>query len=811
MIKETLGKQLLFFDGAMGTQLQAAGLKPGEIPDTWNITHAEVIQNVHKRYLAAGSNIITTNTFGSNSHNLAGTGYTAENIISRAVANAKTAAESFRSKESFIALDVGPTGKLLKPLGDLHFEEAYELFSEMINAGAKEGADIILFETFSDAYELKAAVLAAKENCDLPVIASVTLDKNGKMLTGGNVGVVVTLLEGLGVDVIGINCGYGIEQLEPYITQALRLSSTPILFMPNAGLPLHSEGNEQYNISPDEFAGIMRKNAESGVWLLGGCCGTTPKHIEKLVKNCSGVIPPAVTRKNYTAASSYSKTVEFGTKPVIIGERINPTGKPKLKQALKDGDYDYILREGITQVENGADILDVNAGIPEIDEEAALTALMEQLQSVIDTPLQIDTANISAMARAMRAYNGIPVINSVNGKADTMNAVFPLVKHYGGIIVALTLDENGIPETAQGRIDIAKKILKRAQEYGIGKEAFLFDPLTMAVSAGQNSGRITLECVRRLKDELGVKTSLGVSNISFGLPNRSILNAAFLSLALNAGLNAAILNPNESSMIHEIDSYIKGETVSYNEVTDALLGKDEQFARYIDTYGGKQNTGTLKNIETDGLSLGEAVLKGLKQQAALCAQLGMELHKPLDLIERELIPALNTAGQRFEQGTIYLPQLLMCAEAAKSAFRILRAAMGSAADDTAGVIVAATVEGDVHDIGKNIVCALLENYRFHVIDLGKDVPAHSIVDAVKKHNAKLAGLSALMTTTVVNMEKTIKALREAVPDCKIMCGGAVLTKEYAEHIGADRYVKDAMASVRYAQEVFGQSAGTVSL
>jgi len=811
MIKEILGRQLLFFDGAMGTQLQAAGLKTGEIPDTWNITHADIIQDVHRRYLAAGSNIITTNTFGSNSHNLAGTGYTAENIISRAVANAKTAAASFKSKKSFIALDIGPTGKLLKPLGDLHFEEAYKLFSEMINAGVKEGVDIILFETFSDAYELKAAVLAAKENCGLPVIASVTLDKNGKMLTGGNVDVVVALLEGLGVDVIGINCGFGIEQLETYIAQALRLSSTPILFMPNAGLPFHSEGIEKYSISPEEFAGIMRKNAESGVWLLGGCCGTTPEHIEKLVKNCSGVIPLPVTRKNLTVASSYSKTVEFGTKPVIIGERINPTGKPKLKQALKDGDYDFILREGITQVENGADILDVNTGIPEIDEETVLTALLEQLQSVIDTPLQIDTANISAMARAMRVYNGKPVINSVNGKAETMNAVFPLVKRYGGIVVALTLDENGIPETAQGRIDIAKNILKRAQEYGIGKEAFLFDPLTMAVSAGQDSGRITLECVRRLKEELGVKTSLGVSNISFGLPNRSILNAAFLSLALNAGLNAAILNPNESSMIHEIDSFIKREAVSYNEITDALLGKDEQFARYIDIYGGKQNSGAVKNNETDGLSLGEAVLKGLKQQAALCAQFGMELHKPLDLIERELIPALNTAGQRFERGTIYLPQLLMCAEAAKSAFRILRAAMGGTADDTAGVIVAATVEGDVHDIGKNIVCALLENYRFHVIDLGKDVPPHSIVEAVKKHNAKLAGLSALMTTTVVNMEKTIKALREAVPDCKIMCGGAVLTKEYAEHIGADRYVKDAMASVRYAQEVFGQPSGTVSL
>jgi len=806
MIKEMLGKQLLFLDGAMGTQLQAAGLKTGEIPDTWNITHADIIQEVHKRYLAAGCNIITTNTFGSNSHNLADTGYTVEHIVSRALANAKAAAAAFQPQKSFIALDIGPTGRLLKPLGDLSFEEAYELFRETILAGVKEGADIVLLETFSDAYELKAAVLAAKENCGLPVFASVTLDENGKMLTGGNVDVAAALLEGLGVDVIGINCSNGIEQLEPYITRMLKLSSTPLLFMPNAGLPFHSEGIEQYSISPDEFADSLRKIAESGVWLLGGCCGTTPEHIEKLVKKCSGVIPPAVTRKNFTIAASYSKTVEFGTKPVIIGERINPTGKPRLKQALIDGDYDFVLREGITQAENGADILDVNAGIPEIDEEITLAALLEQLQSVIDAPLQIDTANINAMARAMRVYNGKPLINSVNGKADTMNAVFPLVKRYGGIVVALTLDENGIPETAQGRIDIAKKILECAQEYGIGRESFLFDPLTMAVSAGQNSGRITLECVRRLKEELGVKTSLGVSNISFGLPNRSILNAAFLSLALNSGLNAAILNPNERSMLHEIDAYMNGEPVSHNAVTDALLGKDEQFARYIDMYGGKQNIGAVKNNETDGLSLGEAVLKGLKQQSARCAQLAMEIHKPLDVIERELIPALNTAGQRFEQGSIYLPQLLMCAEAAKSAFKVLRTAMGGAAADSAGTIVAATVEGDVHDIGKNIVCALLENYRFHVIDLGKDVPPHSIVEAVKKHNAKLAGLSALMTTTVVSMEKTIKALREAVPGCKIMCGGAVLTKEYAKHIGADCYVKDAMASVRYAQEVFREAA-----
>lgn len=803
MIKKLFGSKLLFMDGAMGTQLQASGLKPGDVPDIWNITHADIVRDIHRRYIAAGSDIITANTFGCSACVLKDTGYSSEQIVVRAVENAKAALEHSVSKPRFVALDIGPTGRLLKPLGDLHFDEAYALFRQTIISGVKEGVDLILIETFSDVYELKAAVLAAKENCGLPVIASVTLDENGKMLTGGSVDVAVALLEGLRVDVIGLNCGLGPEQLTPHVKRALDISSTPVMLMPNAGMPNSAGGLVQYDIGPEAFARSMRRNAQDGVWLLGGCCGTTPAHIEALVKSCEGVKPPPVAQKAFTAASSYSKTVLFGAKPVVIGECINPTGKPRLKKAIVDGDYDFILREGITQIENGADILDVNAGIPGIDEPAVLTALVEQLQSVIDAPLQIDTADIDAMARAMRLYNGIPLVNSVNGKANVMNEVFPLARKYGGVVVALTLDEEGIPETAEGRINIAKKILKCAAEYGISKERFIFDPLAMAVSADQNSANVTLECVRRLKKEIGVKTSLGVSNVSFGLPDRRTLNAAFLSLALDAGLDAAILDPYVKQARQAIEAHISGKPVQYNDVTDALLGKDERFSRYIEVYGKRQNNQKTKSEATDsgGMTLGEAVLKGLKQQAAHSARRCLESQAPLDVIERELVPALNTAGLRFEQGIMYLPQLLMCAEAAKSAFTVVRAAMDGGAAGDAGAVIIATVEGDVHDIGKNIVRALLENYRFHVVDLGKDVPANVIVEAARKHNAKLVGLSALMTTTVAYMEKTIQALREAVPDCKIMCGGAVLTEEYAKSIGADCYVKDAMASVRYAQQV----------
>jgi 5-methyltetrahydrofolate--homocysteine methyltransferase len=806
LFKELPGKQLLFFDGAMGSQLQKYGLKTGEMPDLWNITHPDTVREIHTEYLEAGCDILKTNTFGCNSIRLSDTPYTTKQIIEIAVKNAKSAIREFNTqKPHFTALDIGPIGKLLKPLGDLSFEEAYELFRELVVEGAAAGADLILIETMSDAYELKAAVLAAKENCALPVIASVTLDENGKLLTGGGVDVVVSLLEGLGVDVIGFNCGYGEDQLMPFVTKALETSSTPVLFMPNAGLPDYANaanGIARYSTTPEVFAKTMRQNAENGVWLLGGCCGTTPEHIEALVKSCAGVVPPAIKKKNLTVASSYSKTVSFGGKTVIIGERINPTGKPKLKQALKDGDYDYVLREGILQTEQGAEALDVNAGVPGIDEKDVLLHLVLQLQSVTDIPLQIDSADTDALVSAMRLYNGKPIINSINGKKSVMDAVFPHVKKYGAVVVALTLDENGIPQTAQGRVDIAKKIIEYAKNYGIAKETFLFDPLTMAVSAGQDNALITLESVRRLKQELGVKTILGVSNVSFGLPCRDVLNGAFLSLAVEAGLDAAIFNP-------AVKISADMPETSRQTAIDALLGKDSRFEKYIAFYGEQKQSAAPVPTETKDISLGEAVLKGLEAQAKESAKRSLSL-PPLEVIEKELIPALNTAGVQFEQGKIYLPQLLMCAQAAKSAFEIIR---GNITEDThtkaqrhkeeAGVIILATVEGDVHDIGKNILRTMLESYRFHVIDLGKDVPVNTVVEAAQKHNARIVGLSALMTTTVVNMEKTIRALHEEVPECKIMCGGAVLTKEYAQRIGADYYGKDAMAGVRYAQQIFG--------
>lgn len=807
---ELLGKKLLFFDGAMGTMLHGAGIRPGEIPDVWNITNADDVVDIHRKYLKAGSDIITTNTFGTNNYKLKNSGFTAQEIAAKAVINAKNAVQAYSGgKPRFVALDIGSTGRLLKPIGDLGFEDAYVLFRETITAGACAGVDIILIETMSDAYELKAAVLAAKENCSLPVIASVTLDQNGRLLTGGDIAVVVALLEGLRADAIGLNCSLGPREMFPFLEELLRISSLPVLFMPNAGLPCNHGGETVYDINPDEFGLCMRQAAQKGACMLGGCCGTTPEHIAALVRNCRDISPPEVKKKNYTVASSYGRTVYFGAgKPVLIGERINPTGKARLKQALREADYDYVLREGIAQQEQGADALDVNVGLPEIDETAVLLDLVLQLQSVTDLPLQIDTADAGAMARVMRMYNGKPIINSVNGKESSMAAIFPLVQKYGGVVIALTLDESGIPETAEGRVEIAKKILKRAEGYGIDSKDIVFDVLAMAVSAGHDNARITLECLRRIKEELGANTSLGISNVSFGLPRRDLLNAAFLSLALDAGLDAAIMNPHAESMMNAAATFTRGEKVKPDDVVAALLGKDTLFENYIAAYSGQQTPKAEAAAPLpENLTLGRAVLKGLKQQAGLCARRDLETAEPLDLIELELVPALNEAGERFEKGTLFLPQLLMSAEAAKAAFEVIRSKMGDAADTDMGTVVLATVEGDVHDIGKNIVRALLENYRFKVIDLGKDVPSARIVEAALESRAGLVGLSALMTTTVPAMAQTIRELRQVAPECRIMVGGAVLTKDYAKSIGADNYGKDAMAAVRYAQEVYKRKRG----
>ena len=790
-IRDYIGKQLLFFDGGMGTMLQNAGLRPGELPDVWNVEHPEAVERIHSTYLLSGTNILTTNTFGCTKHKLEKSGYTPAQLAEAAVKNARRAIlNTPGDSPRFVALGLGPTGKLLKPLGDLPFEEAYDMYRETVEAGVKAGADLVLIETMSDAYELKAAVLAAKENSDLPVLATVTFDRKGKLLTGGSPESVVALLEGLRVDVLGINCGLGPKEMLPLLGRMLQVSSLPIMLQPNAGLPHEENGKTVFTVMPDEFAELMESCIKKGVWLAGGCCGTTPDHIRALTKRCSGILPPAPTEKRLTVAASYAETACFNAgKPLLIGERINPTGKPRMKKALREGDYDMILREGIAQQEQGVHVLDVNAGLPEIDEAQVLTTLTRELQAVTDLPLQLDSSDPVALERALRIYNGKAVINSVNGKESSMEAVFPLAKRYGGVIVALTLDENGIPEDAEGRIAIARRILEKGAEYGFKPHDFIFDPLTLTVSAGADNAKITLACIRRLHDELHVATVLGVSNVSFGLPERKLLNANFFALALGAGLSAAIMNPHAPGMM---DAY---------RSCCALLNMDPQCEGYIAAYSNAE-AAPAAPVGMAEMSLYDAVLRGLRSEAEAAAARELEKAEPLALIESAMVPALNTAGERFEASTLFLPQLLMCAEAAKGAFSVIRSRMGDSAGLSKGVIVLATVEGDIHDIGKNIVKAMLENYQFEVIDLGKDVPPEQVVEAAKAHKAKLVGLSALMTTTVPAMQRTVELLHREVPDAVTMCGGAVLTEEYVASIGAEYYVRDAMDSVRRAQDVY---------
>lgn len=790
--KERLGKEILFFDGAMGTMLQNAGLLAGELPDIWCVTNSEKVRDIHVSYLEAGCNIVKTNTFGCNALKLKDSGYSVKEVAEAGVRVAKEAIELMGDDTTprFAALDIGPTGKLLKPLGDLEFEKAYELFAQTIEAGAKAGADLVLIETMSDTYELKAAVLAAKTVCNLPVCATVVLDKRGKLLTGASVDAVCALLEGLGVDALGFNCSLGPKEMMQHVKELSKVCSLPIILNPNAGLPREENGKTVFDVNPEEFASLMEEPARETAHLLGGCCGTTPEHIRALVNKCKGITPVQITKKTQTVVSSFTHAVTLDEKPILIGERINPTGKARLKQALREGDYDFVLREGLGQAEKGAHVLDVNAGLPDIDEAEVLKQLVTRLQTVTDLPLQIDTADEKAMEGALRLYNGKPLINSVNGKQESMNAIFPLVKKYGGVVVALTLDESGIPETAQGRVDIARKIIERAGEFGIDKKDIIVDPLTLTVSAGDKNGKVTLEALRRIKQELGVKTSLGVSNVSFGLPRRDLLNSAFFTLALGAGLDAAIMNPYADMMM---DAYNSSLT---------LMGLDEKSERFIEKYSNTQAQTAVAAGST--MTLTDAILNGLAGDAALLAQKELDDKKaPMEIIEGMMIPALDKAGVGFENGTLFLPQLLMCAEAARSAFDVIKANMGTGTGESRGKVIVATVKGDIHDIGKNIAKSMLENYRFDVIDLGKDVDSEKIVQAAIEHGTKLVGLSALMTTTVVNMEKTIKELREKLPECAIMVGGAVLTSEHAEKIGADIFTGDAMAGVRFAEYIYG--------
>ncbi len=803
-IRERLGKELLFLDGGMGTLLQAEGLAPGELPETWNIEHPEKVEAIHRRYYEAGSDVVLANTFGANICKFHDDRYTVEEVIRAGIANAKRAGEQI-GKETYVALDMGPTGKLLKPMGDLDFDDAYEAFAEAVRYGEKYGADLIHIETMSDTYEVKAAILAAKENSSLPVFVTMIFDERGKLLTGGDVPSVVAMLEGLRVDALGLNCGLGPKQMLPILNDLRRYTSLPIIVKPNAGLPKQKNGETYYDVEPDEFARIMQEVVKGGACVIGGCCGTTPEHIKKLVEECKDLPLRKIEKKHDTIVSSYGQAVILDDMPRIIGERINPTGKKKFKEALKNEDMDYILKEAITQQDKGAHILDVNVGLPDIDEVAMMEKVVKELQSVTSLPLQIDTVDGKAMERAMRIYNGKPMINSVNGKQVSMDEVFPLVRKYGGVVVGLTIDEEGIPKDAEGRVRVAGKIINEAAKYGIDKKDIVIDVLTMTISSEKDGAKVTLEALKRVREEFGVRTVLGVSNISFGLPRRPIVNSYFYAMAMQNGLTAGIINPSSEDMMKAYRSY------------NALMGFDENCTNYISTYAGTTETVTVQASQAAAaagnaskaagveMTLKYAIERGLKEEAHHITRDLIGTREPLDIIQEELIPALNVVGEGFEKGTVFLPQLLMSADAAKIAFAVIKDVLASSGqeEEKKEKIILATVKGDIHDIGKNIVKVLLENYGFDVIDLGKDVPPEAIVEKAVEENVTLVGLSALMTTTVVSMEETIKLLREKKPDCKVMVGGAVLNQDYADMIGADFYGKDAMQSVHYAQKFFG--------
>ena len=795
MLRERLGKELLYFDGGMGTLLQERGLQPGELPETWNLLHAEEIREIHRKYIEAGSDIVLTNTFGANALKFHDDAYSLEEIVNAAVGHVKAAAEQAgNGRRIYTALDIGPTGKLLKPMGDLDFETAYEAYKEVMIYGEKAGADLIHIETMSDTYELKAAVLAAKENTSLPVFATTIFDERGKLLTGADVPSVVALLEGLRVDAFGINCGMGPEQMIPILEQITKYSSLPVIVKPNAGLPKQKNGQTYYDVSPEEFAEVMKKIVEMGAVVIGGCCGTTPDHIKAMADACRMIPIKPVEKKNFTMVSSYGQSVFLGTGSKIIGERINPTGKKRFKQALKEHDLDYILREGITQQDNGAHILDVNVGLPDIDEPALMKEVVQELQSVTSLPLQIDTVDVEAMEGALRIYNGKAMVNSVSGKQESMDKVFPLIQKYGGVVIGLALDENGIPADAEGRVQVAKKIIAEAAKYGIEKKDIVIDALAMTISSEPEGAKITLETLRRLRDEVGVCTVLGVSNISFGLPSRPIVNSIFYTMAMQNGLSVGIINPGSEDMMKAWYAF------------HALMALDSNCEKYIARYA--QQPGTTPVQAAGGkhtMTLQSAIERGLKEEASSITAELAEQKDALEIINEELIPALNNVGEGFEKGTVFLPQLLMSAESAKSAFAVLKERMDQSGEvqEKKGKVILATVKGDIHDIGKNIVKVLLENYSFDVIDLGKDVPPEKVVETVLEQDVHLVGLSALMTTTVVSMEETIRQLREKAPDCLVMVGGAVLNQEYADMIGADFYGKDAMQSVYYAQQLFG--------
>lgn len=797
-----LGRDILFFDGGMGTMLQARGLRLRELPEVLNVTHPDLIGSIHREYLAAGADFVTTNTFGANRYKMEGSGRSVAEVVSAAVRVAREAADSFGAR---VALDVGPSGKVLAPLGDAAFEDIYETVAEQVRAGA-EGCDAVLLETFTDLYELKASLLAVKDHCSLPVFATMSFEEGGRTFFGAGIDSMVMTLEGLGVAALGVNCSLGPVQLEPIVAEICARAHVPVMVQPNAGLPVMRDGVSSYDVTPDRFADVMARFAELGAAVLGGCCGTNPDHIARTVRAVTArtrtVVPRSVPET--TGICTPARAVVFDGDFTIIGERLNPTGKKALQAALRAGDMDYVLKEALKQQDQGARVLDVNVGLPDVDEPALLTRAVTEIQGIIDLPLQLDSANAKALEAAARIYNGKPLINSVNGKESSLRTVLPIVKKYGACVLGLTLDDSGIPESAEARVAVARRIVEEAGRLGIPRRDVLIDCLTLTASAQQDLVRETLKAVRMVREELGVRTVLGLSNVSFGLPRRPLVNRTMFAAALMQGLDAAIINPGDTGMRETLAAW------------RLLIGTDRNAQDYIAFCEAHPEAepgpsaqaaegGTKAQDAPDGGDLASAIARGLKDEAAVRTRELLESIPPLEVVERHVVPALDAVGRDYEAKRLFLPQLIKSAEAAKAAFECLRERLASGPQGTregpGEPVALATVYGDVHDIGKNIVKVILENYNFRVLDLGKDVPPERVVAEVKRNGIRIVGLSALMTTTVASMKDTIERLRRDCPEVKVIVGGAVLTPDLARYVDADHYARDAMEAVRIAAQI----------
>ncbi|TDP20711.1 homocysteine S-methyltransferase family protein [Halanaerobium congolense] len=798
-LKDRLGKEVILFDGAMGTVLQQRGLKAGDVPEKLNIEKSKEIIDIHKSYLKAGAEILTTNTFGANALKMEEIDYSVEEVISAAVENARRAVVE-SGIEAAVALDMGPLGELLEPMGSLTFDEAYNLYQQQVLVGVEAGADLIHIETIADLYEARAAVLAAKENSNLPVFCTLTFEEDGRTFTGGSIRSMISVLEGLGVDGIGLNCSLGPEKLEPLVEEVLQYSKLPVIMQANAGLPVMENGETVFKISPAEYFKPLARLYEKGLAVIGGCCGTNEEFISLIAENLKNkkVKEREVIKESLVCSPSQSVDLAGVN---VVGERINPTGKAAFKDALRNGDLDYILKVAVEEVDAGANILDVNIGLPDIDEKEIMVRLIKELQGILDVPLQIDSSDPEVIEAALRYYNGTAIVNSVNGEAEVLEKTLPAVKKYGAAVIGLTMDDNGIPDTAAGRFAVAERIVNKAAEFGISRDKIIIDCLTLTASAQQEGVKETLKALNMVKEKLGVKTTLGVSNVSFGLPSRPVLNRTFLSMALYQGLNLPIIDPNDNEMM----AAVKAAAV-LNNIDQGAADYIEYMAETENKSGSANSANSAKEIknESEEKDLQSVIIKGLKSEAARLTEAVLKEKKAIEVVNEYLIPALDIVGERYEKGEIFLPQLVQSAETVKEAFAVLKAEMARTGgrDISKGKIIMATVKGDVHDIGKNIVKTVLENYGYQIIDLGKNVNIKEIVSTVKVNKIKLLGLSALMTTTVKNMEKTIKKVREICPETKIMVGGAVLTADYADMIEADFYARDAKEAAEIAKQIF---------